>query len=81
MPQLDVIASPVGRKGSVTIAMAGTPARSKRIASSTLLDEHDPQSPIPETTKSLSVRSVSSAVSSTSWLGERLRTIRVTVIP
>jgi len=47
------MASPVARKGSVTMAMAGTPARSKRMASSTLLDEHDPQSPMPETTKSL----------------------------
>ncbi len=81
MPQLDAIASPVGRKGSVTIAIAGTPARSKRIASSTLLDEHDPQSPIPETTKSLWARSASMEASSTSWLGERLRTIRATVMP
>ena len=66
MPQLDAIASPVGRKGSVTIAIAGTPARSKRIASSTLLDEHDPQSPMPETTKSLCLRRASIAASSTS---------------
>ena len=81
MPQLDAIASPVARKGSVTIATAGTPARSKRIASSTLLDEHDPQSPMPETTKSLWARNASTAASSTSWLGERLRTIRDTVMP
>ncbi len=63
------------------MAIAGTPARSKRIASSTLLDEQDPHSPMPETTKSLCALSVAIAASSTSWLGERLRTMRATVMP
>jgi hypothetical protein len=81
MPASSAIPTAVGTNGSVMITDAGMPRFSKKMASSTLLDEHDPQSPIPETTKSLSARSASSAVSSTSWLGERLRTIRVTVIP
>ena len=81
MPQLVAMASPVARKGSVTTAMAGTPARSKRIASSTLLDEQDPQSPMPETTRSAWLRSAFTAASSISWLGERLRLVSVTVAP
>jgi len=43
------------------------------MASSTLLDEQDPQSPMPERTRSAWLRSAFTAASSISWLGERLR--------
>ena len=75
------MASPVARNGVVTIATAGTPCCSIRIASSTLLDEQEPQSPIPETTRSACARSVFTAPSSISWLGERLRLVSVTRMP
>ena len=81
MPHAAAIASPVARNGSVTMAMAAVPARSIKIASSTLLELHDPQSPTPETTKSEMRRSSSAASSVTPWLGDRLRIIRLTVIP
>ena len=43
------MARPVVSKTSVTTLAEGTPSFSKRIPSSTLPDEHDPQSPIPAT--------------------------------
>jgi len=79
-PQLSAIAFPVLRNGVVTMAMAGTPCSSIRIASSTLLELHDPQSPIPEMTRSDWARSARIPASSISWLGERLRFVAVTVI-
>ena len=66
IPHAAVIASPVGRNGSVTMAIDGTPARSIKIASSTLLELHDPQSPMPEMTRSAWRRSAGSTCSSTS---------------
>ena len=46
------------------------------MASSTLLDEQEPQSPMPETTRSAWLRRARTAASSISWLGERFfRTI------
>src|SRR5262249_4318737 len=72
MPHAEAIASPVARNGSVTMAIAGVPARSIRIASSTLLELHDPQSPMPEITRSLWRDSAGTTPSSISWLGERL---------
>ena len=64
----------------MTMAMAGTPCSSIRIASSTLLELHDPQSPMPEMTGSHCARSALIASPSTSWEAERLRVRKVTVI-
>jgi hypothetical protein len=81
LPQLAAIASPVFRNGVVTTAIAGTPCSSIRIASSTLLELHDPQSPMPDMTRSAWLRSASTARSSISWLGERLRLVSATCMP
>ena len=51
-----------------------------RIASSTLLELHDPQSPTPEMTRSVWARRAWIPASSTSWLAERFRFRTVTVI-
>ena len=48
-PQACAIARPVASKTSVTIDAAGMPTFSNTIPSSTLPDEHDPQSPMPAT--------------------------------
>ena len=76
-----VVRRPVNMNAEVTMATAGTPCASMRIASSTLLELHDPQSPIPETTRSHRARSALMAASSIAWLGERLRWVTVTIIP
>jgi hypothetical protein len=81
LPQLAAMASPVLRNGVVTMATAGMPSRSIRIASSTLLELQDPQSPIPDTTRSAWLRSARMPASSISWLGERLRLVTLTVMP
>ena len=65
-PHCSAMARPVRWKTSVTIDAAGTPAFSNRIPSSTLPDEHDPQSPTPATATS-QVRRTSSMISS--WAG------------
>src|SRR5262245_25246565 len=57
------------------------PRSSNISASSTLLELHDPQSPTPDTMKSEILRSSSAASSVTPWLGERLRIMRLTVMP
>src|SRR5262245_37165153 len=75
------MAAPVWRNGSVTRAIPGMPRSSNISASSTLLELHDPQSPTPETMKSEILRSSSAASSVTPWLGERLRIMRLTVMP
>ena len=62
----ELMARPVLRNGAVTMAMAGTPCSSIRIASSTLLELHDPQSPMPEMTRSHCARSALIASPSTS---------------
>ena len=80
LPQLAAIASPVLRNGVVTTAMAGTPCSSIRIASSTLLELHDPQSPMPEMTRSAWARSATMPASSISWLGDRFRLVALTVM-
>src|SRR5262249_59992265 len=80
-PHVAAIAAAVGRNGSVISATAGTPCSSISNASSTLLELHDPQSPTPETTKSQTRRRPATASSSRPWLGERLRTSRVTATP
>ena len=46
MPARRAISSAVGTKGSVMTTAAGIPRFSKVMASSTLPDEHDPQSPM-----------------------------------
>src|SRR5215510_15192309 len=46
------MARPVGRNGCVMMDAEGIPCCSKTILSSTLPDEHDPQSPTPATTTS-----------------------------
>jgi len=66
LPQLAAMASPVVRNGEVTMATAGMPSCSRRIASSTLLELHDPQSPMPETTRSAWLRSARIPASSIS---------------
>ena len=78
--QLAAMARAVSRKGAVMIATAGIPCISRRIASSTLLELHEPQSPMPDTTKSTRRLNVSMAVSATSWLGDRLRSRCATVM-
>ena len=50
MPLRRAIASAVGTKGAVMMAAAGMPRFSNPMASSTLPDEQDPQSPIAVTT-------------------------------
>ena len=80
-PHVAAMAAPVWRNGSVTRAIPGMPLSSNISASSTLLELHDPQSPTPETTKSEILRSASAASSVTPWLGERLRIMRLTVMP
>src|SRR5689334_2937031 len=51
------------------------------MASSTLLDEHEPQSPTPEITRSASRLSAATALASISWLGERLTSRTLTRVP
>ena len=80
-PHVAAMAAPVWRNGSVTRAIPGMPRSSNISASSTLLELHDPQSPTPETMKSEILRSSSAASSVTPWLGERLRIMRLTVMP
>src|SRR5215510_3664111 len=46
MPASSAMPTAVGTNGAVMITDAGMPRFSKKMASSTLLDEHDPQSPI-----------------------------------
>src|SRR5688500_13062734 len=75
------MARPVFRNGAVTMATAGTPCCSIRMASSTLLDEQDPQSPTPEITRSASRLRAAIAFASISWLGERLTSRMVTRVP
>ena len=58
-PHVVAIAVAVGVKGSVITAIPGIPRSSHISASSTLLELHDPQSPMPDTTKSAMRRSVS----------------------
>jgi len=50
MPAMRAIASAVAMNGSVMIAAAGIPRFSNEMASSTLPDEQEPQSPIAVTT-------------------------------
>ena len=80
-PHCSAIARPVRVKTSVTIDAAGTPAFSNIIPSSTLPDEHDPQSPTPATTTS-QVCCTSAMISS--WAGTLaffLRHIRALAAP
>src|SRR5262252_4206029 len=64
------MARPVLRNGVVTMAMPGTPCSSIRIVSSTLLELHDPQSPMPEITRSAWARRALMPASSISWHGD-----------
>jgi hypothetical protein len=67
MPAKSAMPSAVGTNGSVMMTAAGMPRFSKKMASSTLPDEHDPQSPIAVTTAAhcLSSGSASSSVTGT----------------
>ena len=51
-PYASAIARAVSANGSVQMLTAGSPARSSRIPSAKLAALHEPQSPIPATTKS-----------------------------
>jgi hypothetical protein len=55
-PYTFAIACAAGTNESVQMLTAGTPARSSRIPSAKLAALHEPQSPMPATTKSLLCR-------------------------
>src|SRR5947207_6625013 len=65
-PHCSAMARPVLSKTSVMIDTEGLPCFSSRIPSSTLPDEHDPQSPMPATTRSAHA-SISATISG--WAG------------
>ena len=81
MPLRRAIASAVGTKGAVMMAAAGMPRFSNRMASSTLPDEQDPQSPIAVTTAAQCFASRSASSSGTGALALDLATRRTSATP
>ena len=74
MPASAAIASAVGSNGSVITTAAGMPRFSKVMASSTLPDEHDPQSPMAVMTATQRAASASASISLTGALALVLAT-------
>ena len=74
MPDISAMAAAVGMNGSVMIATAGMPRFSKEMASSTLPDEHDPQSPMAVMTTAQRAASRSASLSLTGALALVLET-------
>ena len=74
MPASLAMASAVASKGSVITTAAGMPRFSKVMASSTLPDEHDPQSPIAVMTTAQRPASRSASLSLTGALAFVLET-------
>src|SRR2546426_101906 len=75
------MARPVISNTSVTIDAEGTPAFSRRIPSSTLPDEQDPQSPTPATTTSQVFRTSSMISACAGTLALCFRNIRAEAAP
>jgi len=74
MPASLAMASAVASNGSVMTTAAGMPRFSKVMASSTLPDEHDPQSPMAVTTAAQRPASRSASLSLTGALALVLET-------
>ena len=81
MPASRAMASAVARNGSVMTAAAGMPRFSKEMASSTLPDEQEPQSPTAVTTTAQCFASSSASSSDTGALAFVLATRTMSPMP